>query len=134
MRNTKRLDVLDKLVIAHGIITILFIIGHSSFWVLFDWKSELLRLSPVNNQVMQLLNIAVICVLLLVAFCSFFRRSEILGSQLGRTLLIGWGLIMYVRAASGLLIEDITIGSFIFAFFIAAYATLSFIPGLKARY
>lgn len=124
---------LDKLVIANGIITILFIILHCSFWVLFDWNSELLRLSPINNQVMQLLNIAVICVLLLVAYCSFFRRSEILESRLGRTLLIGWALIMYVRAASGLLLEGFNPGSLLFAVFIAAYATLSFIPGLRAR-
>lgn len=130
---------LDKLVIANGIITILFIILHSSFWALFDWKSELIRLSPANNQVMQLLNIALICVLLLVAYCSFFRRSEILGSKLGRTLLIGWALIMYVRAVSGLILEnvilgDVIAGSFLSAAFIAAYATLSLIPGLKARY
>lgn len=125
---------LDKLIIASGIITILFIIGHCSFWALFNWKTELLRLSPVNNQVMQLLNIAVICVLLLVAYCSFFRRSEILNSKLGTTLLIGWAFVMYVRAAAGLILEDINAGSFLSAAFIAAYATLSLIPGLKAKH
>ncbi|MEN6349554.1 MAG: hypothetical protein ABFD08_09210 [Syntrophomonas sp.] len=125
---------LDKLLMANGIVTIFFIILHSSFWTLFAWKSELIRLSPINSHVMQLLNIALICVLLLVAFCSFFRRSEILGSRLGKTLLIGWASIMYVRSASGLFFGGFTGESLIMAVFIAAYATLSFIPGLKARY
>ncbi|MDR2906423.1 MAG: hypothetical protein LBU91_00320, partial [Bacteroidales bacterium] len=55
------------LVITGGIVSLLWGLFHISFWFApypFDWANELPKLTQLNSNVMQMLNIAVVVTLL----------------------------------------------------------------------
>jgi hypothetical protein len=55
-----------------GTITLCFALFHLYFWKLFNWQDELIKLSPENSGIMQMLNIASIYMVLFAAFISFY--------------------------------------------------------------
>lgn len=85
-----------------GGLNVLAAILHVAFWRILRWKKELATLSPENRMVMQLLNIAVICAMLLFAWVSFFHAPELLGTGLGRAVTAGIGGLYLVRSIAGL--------------------------------
>ncbi len=70
-----------------GVINLLIAVLHLFFWKLFDWQVELKKLSVVNSNVMQMLNLFSIVFLLYSATLLLFRPSEFLSSALGRAFL-----------------------------------------------
>jgi hypothetical protein len=59
-----------------GSFTLIFSIFHLSFWKLFNWSEELLKLSPENQGTLQMLNVVSVYVLLFGAFISFYLAKK----------------------------------------------------------
>jgi len=85
------------LVIIGGINFLLFGLFHLSFWYGLDWKNELIKLTEINSNVMQMLNIGISVFLLSFGVIMLFYRREILNSALGRALLIVFSLFWLAR-------------------------------------
>jgi hypothetical protein len=78
----------EGLIFAGGIYTVILIIFHLLFWQIFKWPRTLRSLNPVNKATMQVLNISISFLFFIIAYISFAHTNELLGTQLGRTLLI----------------------------------------------
>jgi len=85
------------LVIIGGINFLFFGLFHLSFWHALDWKNELVKLTEINSNVMQMLNIGISVFLLSFGFIMLVYRNEILHSGLGRALLIIFALFWLAR-------------------------------------
>ena len=55
-----------------GTITLCFALFHLYFWKLFNWQEELVKLSPENQGIMQMLNVVSVYTVLFAAFISFY--------------------------------------------------------------
>jgi len=89
-----------NLVIIGGITSLLWGLFHISFWFApfpIDWKNELLKLTEMNSNIMQMLNIGISVFLLAFGFIMLFYRREILNSALGKALLIVFALFWLAR-------------------------------------
>jgi hypothetical protein len=82
-----------------GVYSLLIGAFHIMFWRLkfFNWAEELPKLSRLNSGVVQLMNLGLIAIMLVMAFISFFHNKELLGSSLGKTILIGFSLVWFLR-------------------------------------
>jgi hypothetical protein len=87
----------NTLVIIGGINFLLFGLFHLTFWYGLDWKNELIKLTEINSNVMQMLNIGISVFLLSFGFIMLFYRREILNSALGKALLIIFSLFWLAR-------------------------------------
>jgi hypothetical protein len=88
------------LVIIGGINFLLWGLFHLSFWFApfpIDWKNELIKLTEMNSNIMQMLNIGISVFLLAFGFIMLFYRREILNSALGKALLIIFALFWLAR-------------------------------------
>ena len=94
------------LVIVGGVYNLLFGLFHISFWKLFNWRDELARMSPINRAVIQMLNIAVIVFLLMIAFVSMVYSHELVTTNLGRTLLLGTSIFWMARLVGEFTLKD----------------------------
>jgi len=91
----------------------MFAVFHLMFWRLFEWKSELKKISEDNRSIMQVLNLALVFVLLAAAYIAFSHGMELTQTQLGKTLLIVWSLFWLLRAVNQLVfwgINKISLG------------------------
>jgi hypothetical protein len=86
-------------VIVGGINFLLFGLFHISFWFspFLDWKNELVGLTQINSNIMQMLNIGISVLLLSFGVIMLSFCSEILYSALGRALLIVSSLFWLAR-------------------------------------
>lgn len=80
-----------------GVFNLWFAVFHLLFWKLFDWKEDLASLTNINRAVMQILNLCLVFVFLLFAFISLFHSTELLTSNLGKTLLTGIAIFWFLR-------------------------------------
>jgi hypothetical protein len=88
------------LVIIGGINLLIWGLFHISFWLApfpIDWKNELIKLTQLNSNVMQMLNIGIVVFLLSFGVIMLFYRKEILNFALGRALLIVFALFWLAR-------------------------------------
>ena len=85
------------LVIIGGINFLLFGLFHLTFWRALNWKNELVKLTEINSNVMQMLNIGISVFMLAFGFIMLFYRIEISNSALGKTLLIAFALFWLAR-------------------------------------
>jgi len=85
------------LVIIGGINFLLFGLFHLTFWRALNWKSELVKLTEINSNVMQMLNIGISVFMLTFGFIMLFYRIEISNSALGKALLIAFALFWLAR-------------------------------------
>jgi hypothetical protein len=76
-----------------GVACLGWLVFHLFFWRLFDWKSQLGRLSAANRGVMQVLNLCLSFVFLLCGVMSLTYPNELLAPGLGRGLL--WGMAVF---------------------------------------
>jgi len=88
----------ESIVMLGGIFNVAFAVFHVLFWRLFDWKRDLASLSFINRQVMQILNLCLTFVFLIFAYISFFHTTELLGTGLGRALLVLISVFWFLRA------------------------------------
>jgi hypothetical protein len=86
------------LLTAVGAYHIALAVFHTLFWRLFDWKTELPRLSPTNRGVVQVMNLGLIALFLIIAGLCLFCAEEMAATCLGRTLLVCLGVFWFARA------------------------------------
>lgn len=86
------------LILAGGLFNIAFIVFHVMFWRLFDWPADLKSLTFVNRQVMQILNICLIVAFAIFAYISLIHTTELIETNIGRTLLALIAAFWWFRA------------------------------------
>ena len=87
----------NVLVMIGGIGLILWGLFHITFWEILEWKNELITLNELNSNVMQMLNIAVIVLLLSFGCIFLVCRREIVSTKLGSAILIFFALFWFAR-------------------------------------
>lgn len=106
-----------------GVVNLLVGILHISFWSLFDWHDELLKLSVDNSNIMQMLNLFLIVFFFYTAFVLLFMPDKLLSNTSGH-VFIGMFVVLYLsRLAMEFYFPNGSIG---FAMFVAV-ATLFFV-------
>ena len=78
-----------------GIYNLAFAIFHLFFWKLFKWKEDFRKNSAGNRAIVQILNIRLIYIFLLMAFIYFVYPHQLMETELGKALLIGF-LVFWV--------------------------------------
>jgi hypothetical protein len=117
----------NTLVIIGGINFLFFGLFHLSFWYGLDWKNELIKLTEMNSNVMQMLNIGISVFLLAFGFLMLFYRREVLNSALGKALLIIFALFWLARLVGEIIFPG---GSMIFGFILFLVVLIYLIPAL----
>jgi hypothetical protein len=87
-------------VVIGGINSLIWGLFHISFWFApfpVDWKNELTKITEINSNVMQMLNIGIVVFLLSFGVVMLSYRREILNFALGRALLIIFALFWLAR-------------------------------------
>lgn len=79
-----------------GVINILVGILHVSFWKLFNWSSELTKLTVVKSNIMQMLNLFTIVFFGYTTYVLFFKTRELLSSEMGQYFI---GMLAALYAA-----------------------------------
>ncbi len=80
-----------------GLYNIGFAIFHISFWKIFNWDSELKKLSFANKTVMQLLNVQIIYYFIFVAIICFVFPTELITTKFGNSSLSGASIFWLIR-------------------------------------
>ena len=88
----------ETLVVAGGLFSGAFAVFHLLFWKLFRWKTELAKLTALNRAVVQVLNLCLTFVFVVFAYISLVHASELVTSELGRSLLLLIAAFWYLRA------------------------------------
>ena len=73
-----------------GFYNLTFAVFHLYFWKIFRWKEDLKENSIANRAIIQILNIRLIYVFLLMAFIYFFYTNQLVTTEIGFVLLIGF--------------------------------------------
>jgi len=121
------------LVVIGGINFLLFGLFHVSFWVQpfpMDWKNELPKLTEMNSNVMQMLNIGISVFLLAFGCMMLACRREILSSRLGRALLTIFSLFWLARLVGEIAFPG---GSIIFGVILLLLALIYLIPAIITK-
>jgi hypothetical protein len=90
-------DLSGTTIMIGGVYNLGFAIFHLMFWRIFRWKKDLSRLTFINRSVMQILNLCLTFMFLVIAYVSFFHSSELVQTNLGKTLLVGFSLFWFLR-------------------------------------
>ena len=90
-------DLSGAMIMIGGVYSLGFAIFHLMFWRIFRWKKDLSRLTFINRSVMQILNLCLTFMFLVIAYVSFFHSSELVQTNLGKTLLVGFSLFWFLR-------------------------------------
>jgi hypothetical protein len=90
-------DLSETTIMIGGVYNLGFAIFHLMFWRIFRWKKDLSRLTFINRSVMQILNLCLTFMFLVIAYVSFFHSSELVQTNLGKTLLVGFSLFWFLR-------------------------------------
>ncbi len=73
-----------------GIYNLLFAIFHLFFWKIFKWGKDLKRNTLTNRAIIQILNIRLIYIFLLMAFLYIVYPNDLLETEIGIVLQIGF--------------------------------------------
>lgn len=88
----------EAMILAGGVFSAAFAVFHLFFWKLFRWKTELAKLTALNRAIVQVLNLCLTFVFVIFAYVSFAHTQELLGTELGRALLLLIALFWFLRA------------------------------------
>jgi hypothetical protein len=88
------------LVLVGGFYNFAFAVFHLLFWWLFQWKETLAPLNSINRAIMQVLNLHLTFVFVAMAYVSVFHVNELIGTELGRFLLLACSLFWFFRVAN----------------------------------
>ncbi len=81
---------LQTALILCGLYNLAFAAFHLYFWKIFKWKEDFKRNTIANRAIIQILNIRLIYIFLLMSFIYFFYPKQLLESELGLVLLVGF--------------------------------------------
>lgn len=70
-----------------GIMNLLAAILHLSFWNVFDWAHELAKLSIMNSNIMQMLNLFTIVFLIYIGLLLLLQTKKVVSTFMGRHFL-----------------------------------------------
>jgi hypothetical protein len=104
-----------------GYYCIVFFAFHLSFWKLFRWKADLQRITPMNQAIMQVLNLRLAYVFLMIGIALLLYQADIIGTGFGKYLLIVMSIFWIMRAIEQIIFFDrsrITSWVFVFIFLI----------------
>lgn len=110
-----------------GVLSVLFGLFHLSFWILFDWKNELLKISIENRNIMQMLNIGSSIILLSFGYILLFNRNEVINTKIGKTILIILAIFYFARLIMEFVFSG---GSFLFGFILFICVLIYLIPAM----
>jgi hypothetical protein len=113
-----------------GFVNLLIAVLHLFFWKLFGWQVELKKLSVVNSNIMQMLNLFSIVFLLYAAALLLFRPSEFMSSAIGRAFLSMLATMYLARLAMEFYFPE---GSLGFAAFLLTTVMLFAIPVFRSK-
>jgi hypothetical protein len=91
-----------------GFIYLLFAVLHMRFGTMFDWDTELAKLSFSNKGIMLMLNVITIYTLLVMAFITFKLAGKPGFSSLERWVVISFAGFSLTRTAFGPVFFDIS--------------------------
>jgi len=115
-----------------GIVNLLFVAFHLSFWKLFNWGQSLSSLSPGNRAVMQVLNIHTAYVLAVFFVLSLVFPDEMSTTKLGRTIGISIAGFWILRAVNQAVFWNMASGaSWVILLVCLAVAALYLIPLIR---
>jgi hypothetical protein len=86
-------------VLAAGLFDLALAAFHVTFWKLFDWPEQLKPLDPINRGILQVANLALICLFALLGIALMFAPPEASRTAFGQILLGGLSLFWLARAA-----------------------------------
>lgn len=122
-----------KMIFVSGVSNLLFAVFHMMFWRFLNWQVELAKISAENSSVMQVLNLALIFVLLAAAYVAFFHGSELIQTRLGRTLLVVWSLFWFFRAVNQVIFWGVNVESLVLTMIFILVAAINLMPAVKAK-
>jgi len=96
------------LLIIGGIINVMMVLFHLSFWKIFNWSESLKCLNFMDRGIIQVLNVHVAFAVLVFAVVSIFYYKELISTKLGKIMLISISVYYFLRAANQLIFFDIT--------------------------
>jgi len=122
----------NRLIKIGGVINLLFVAFHLSFWKLFDWKQSLASLSPDDRAIMQVLNIHTAYVLAVFAVLSFVFSNEMRVTKLGRMVGMAIAVFWILRAVNQVVFWGVSsIISWALIVICLVVAALYFVPSWK---
>lgn len=95
------------LLICGGVINLLLAGFHIAFWKIFNWPESLVSLSPLNQGILQVINIHLAFVILVFAYVSIFCHRELLSTKLGKSIVVSIILFYILRGINQLIFWEI---------------------------
>jgi hypothetical protein len=89
---------LDTVFILCGIFNLGFALFHVLFWKIFRWGADLRSLIPANRAIMQVMNLCLIFLFLFFGALTIYYNSQLLATELGKTILLAISLFWLFRA------------------------------------
>lgn len=80
-----------------GLYNVAFAFFHFGFWKIFQWNTDLKKLSFANKAIMQILNIQLCYYFILTAIICFVFPTELLTTKFGNWFLIGSSTFWLIR-------------------------------------
>lgn len=87
----------NTLLIVAGLHSFLFAAFHLCFWRLFQWRTELARVSAINRGVMQVLNLCLTYFFIALGLITVADKEEIMATRLGHHLLLALSVFWALR-------------------------------------
>ncbi|MDW3191376.1 MAG: hypothetical protein R8G66_03400 [Cytophagales bacterium] len=113
-----------------GVINLLVAILHISFWKLFSWPSELVKLTVMNSNIMQMLNLFTIVFLGYTTFVLLFKTKELFTSAIGQHFLAMMAVLYASRLAMEFYFPEKSLG---FAVFLVITVLLFVVPLFQSK-
>ena len=88
----------ELLIWTGGLFHVAFVVFHLTFWKLFRWDTELAKLTSLNRAAVQVLNLALTVVFVIFSYLSLVHASEMVRTDLGRSLTLSIAIFWYLRA------------------------------------
>ncbi len=86
------------LLISGAVYFVALSIFHIFFWKLFNWTTELRRISSLNRSVMEVMNLCLIVIFSHAAVMCVFFADDLLNTRLGSAYLLGISFFLVFRA------------------------------------
>jgi hypothetical protein len=98
----------EILIIGGGVYMVALIVFHILFWRLFKWPETLASLNNINRSTIQVLNLSITFIFVIFAYISFVHADELLGTELGKSVLILISMLWLFRAVLQVVFYDIS--------------------------
>jgi hypothetical protein len=113
-----------------GVVNVLAVLFHLSFWSLFNWPADLSSLAPINRGIMQTFNVQIIGGFVLFAYVSIFHWPELISTRLGKVVTISTTLFYLIRVANQLLFFEMGLVSIIICVLCLGIGAIYLVPFL----